>query len=195
MAREVVTHIWCDVCLQEDDQHVEAVETPPITVGTMKPRVLALCERHTKEVYEPFKELVTDLGVVAHDTTASAAPRRSPGTSPGSGIFPCPVPECEKQTHPFKHEQSLRNHSKQVHGVPINELREAYPDGPEPTLFAAAEESGAPKVREVTCGFEGCDVTYSWPTHRLPAQAMGVHRSKKHGVKGEKHQRREVAGA
>lgn len=183
MAREVVTHIWCDVCMHTDDVYTEATETPPIVLGNMKPRVLALCDVHTKEVYEPIKELLTELGQVA-----DAA--KFPGTSPGSGTWPCPDPACHKHDRPFKHEQSLRNHSKQVHGMTIAELRRFHAgeaglfDG-EPEVQVAA--TPPPKVTEAVCDQRGCDVAYTWPEYKAPAQAMGVHRAKAHGIRGAKH--------
>lgn len=192
MAREVITRILCDVCMHLDEAYVEAVETPPITIGTAKPRILALCEVHHKEVFEPIKELLMDLGTVLSE--GSPATTRFPGTSPGSGVFPCPVPDCHKHTKPFKHEQSLRNHSRNMHDMPIQQLRAQYAEGQgregEDALFdpdATNDGPPKPKVLRAACDQPGCDKVYEWPDFTRPAIALGVHKSKAHGIIGAKH--------
>lgn len=198
MAREVVTRIWCDVCL-DNDQYAEGVETPPITIGSLKPRVLALCERHQKEVFEPMRELLTNLGQVLPGTNGPAFP----GTSPGSGVWPCPVPNCPKNRKPYGHEQSLRNHARQVHHLPISELRERVEAGEvfDESLFGDAVEArdrsnnnGPPEITEARCDQTGCDKKYVWPETRYPAIAMGLHRRKTHGISGEKSSLKRKAG-
>lgn len=186
MAREVVTHIWCDVCLHTEDTYTEGTETPPITLGNMKPRVLGLCDVHTKDVYEPIKELLAQLGqVVPEGGTA-----RFPGTSAGSGVWPCPDPACAKHATPFKHEQSLRNHAKKFHGVPITELRTMHAevqqgDGDEALFDDAAPATNAPPVTEAACDQPGCGKVYRWPEIARPTQALGVHKAKQHGISGK----------
>ena len=103
---------------------------------------------------------------------------------------------CHKHTKPFKHEQSLRNHSRQVHELPINELRALHapvPQGEQQEegaadegLFDTATEQ-APKVTEAACDQRGCDVVYTWPEYRQPNTALGVHKAKAHGIRGAKH--------
>ena len=61
MAR-IVT-VMCDVHLEQGER-VEAEELPPISIEGKAPRVLALCEEHKRDFYDPFAELVEDL---AHD--------------------------------------------------------------------------------------------------------------------------------
>lgn len=198
MAREVVTNIWCDQCLEdEDERYSPARELPPIVLGNAKPRILALCERHEKELYEPFRQLVMEVGVVA--SPGSPAATRMPGTAPGSGVYFCPVPTCPKHTHPLKHEQSLRNHARNIHESTVSKLREEFgepggehPGGgaPDDALFADAlpdEEEGPPGgVAVAAC--EDCDVVYEWPKAKRPTQALGVHRAKVHGVPGKTRQ-------
>lgn len=175
MAREVITRVWCDLCLSEDTQ-TEGVETPPITLGGHKPRVLALCDVHTKEVYDPLRDLLREFGQVVDETAV-----RLPGTSPGSGIFPCPDPTCHKHVKPFKHEQSLRNHAKGVHGKSVTELR----------AVLAGEEPPAPVeplVTEAKCDQPGCDKVYAYPAFKRPRTALGVHKAKAHGIPGKHKQ-------
>lgn len=192
MAREVVTHVWCDVCLQEDN-YSEAKELPPITLGGMKPRVLALCELHEKEVYQPIRELLTELGVVADSLHTGT---KFPGTSPGSGVWPCPDPGCPKHTKPYKHEQSLRNHARDVHNVSITVLRKQFGPGgggaPDEALFDEEDPGPAPAVTEAVCDVEGCDKVYAWPEIRYPAVALGVHKSKAHGIRSAEKARRKA---
>jgi len=72
MAREVIVKTWCDLCLASDSK-TEADELPPIQLPHMtKPRVLALCEVHTKELYTPLLELLRKHGqpVPPKDTPA-----------------------------------------------------------------------------------------------------------------------------
>ena len=72
MARRVV--VLCDVHLEEGER-VEAAELPPITVEGNGPRVLALCEEHKRDYYDPFVELVEDLGLdSAEEGTSKAIP-------------------------------------------------------------------------------------------------------------------------
>lgn len=184
MAREVITKIWCDVCLQ-DDVYTDGSETPPITIGSLKPRVMALCDVHVKEVFDPIKELLTELGQVLPQQGTMA---RMPGTSPGSGVWPCPDPQCAKHTRPYKHEQSLRNHVRQEHQMALTEWNEKFGIVEEGALFADAPKADdGPAVTTVKCDQPGCDVSYSYPDYKRPAQAMGVHRAKAHGIRGAKH--------
>lgn len=199
MARKITTHVLCDRCLHEDDAEVEAQETPPVTIGQMKPRVLALCERHMKD-YETFKSLVQDLGQSVEGTApASVSPprrrRRNDGTAPGSGTFPCPDPDCPKHSDPFRHEQSLRNHARNVHGVTVPQLLALHGEGEEESQdYLPLEEGTArePKVKEAPC--PECDTVYTWPKNARPTQALGVHRAKVHGYVGE-NKKRKARGA
>jgi hypothetical protein len=59
VARTVV--VLCDVHL-EYGERVEAEELPPIRIEGQGSRVLALCKEHKREYYDPFVDLVDDLG-------------------------------------------------------------------------------------------------------------------------------------
>jgi hypothetical protein len=79
VARTVV--VMCDLHL-ENGQRVEAEELPPITMEEKGPRVLALCPEHKREYYDPFAELVEDLGLEPPDAQAgqgSAEPKPQGG--------------------------------------------------------------------------------------------------------------------
>jgi hypothetical protein len=202
MARQIV--ILCDVCLDHLDEHVEGKDTPPITIGSMKPRILTLCDKHWDE-FERFKTMVQDLGLVAEEVTPTKTPgrRRGPndGTSPGSGVWPCPDPECDKHRVPFQHIQSLRSHAKAAHGVTFKELHRLHgvepPSDPRPSGAARMEaerrgesvdlfhdEADQPPVEEYRC--EECGKVYAWPEYKRPSQALGVHKAKVHGIRSPK---------
>ena len=85
MARRVV--VLCDVHLEEGER-VEAEELPPITVEGKSARILALCPEHKHDYYDPFVELVDDLGVDASDEgTTKAIHDKAPsaGAQPDEG--------------------------------------------------------------------------------------------------------------
>lgn len=170
MARELVTHIWCDVCLSEDDAYVEGEETPPVVIGSIKPRVLGLCETHRK-LFVEFRTLLMDVGQIVD----VPAPRREGGAT---GEFPCPA--CDRV---YSYRSSLNSHVERAHGKTIAELRAEVPDAP---LFEEGDDETPPPLTRAECGVDGCDVVYEWPKHKRPAQAIGVHRRQAHGIKGQK---------
>lgn len=208
MARELVTHIWCDACLAtpegEEPVYTKAEELPPTTMGAMKPRLLALCEPHRKEYYDPFRELLQRLGQVVPDTgprAVSAAP-----AAPGRKVWPCPVPTCPRHTQPFSNKTSRSSHAQREHGATITQLRQQYPGAPssetdqeqgvllhdqgvlagEPITGEGQHNLGKPPaVTHTKCDQPGCDAEYVWPSNARPAQALGVHKAKKHGIKGD----------
>jgi hypothetical protein len=53
--------VFCDLHLEKGER-VQAEELPPITIEGKGPRVLALCPEHKRDFYDPFVELVDDLG-------------------------------------------------------------------------------------------------------------------------------------
>jgi hypothetical protein len=101
---------------------VAAEELPPLPLIGNKPRVLALCDVHRKEVYEPLVEMVKEFGqIVDIDGTAATAPKRSASRSsspaPSSDALWCP--ECEAAGTPrsFTAPQGLGAHRYRAHGV------------------------------------------------------------------------------
>jgi hypothetical protein len=194
MARELVTHIWCDPCLSPEEggepTYTKGEELPAITLGTMKPRVLAMCEVHRKEYYDAFRDLVARLGQVVPEGAAPSAPR----SSSHAGSFPCPVPDCPKHTNPYRHDTSLGSHARREHGATVAELRARYgQEEPQGALDLHQEgalagepitsEKKPPAITRTEC--EDCGVVYEWPKNARPSQALGVHRARAHGVKGE----------
>lgn len=171
MAREFVTHIWCDVCLEQDDIRTEGSETPAITIGNMKPRVLALCDTHMKEHYEPVKQMLQELGQPV-DLPVQRS-HRSDRVEEGEEME-CPYPGCTGYG-PYRLKSSLRNHFKDVHGTTLVEW-EATQGG---------EVKPSAKIpEEFVCGVEGCDVAYDPAVYNRASQAIGMHRAKAHGIAG-----------
>lgn len=195
MARELVTHIWCDMCLSpgegKEPTYTKGEELPAVTIAPMKPRLLALCEPHRKEWYDPFKDLVARLGQVVPDGgyRAAVAPSAAP-----RALYPCPVPDCPKHAKPFKHDTSLSKHAREVHGMTTAELQAEY-GAPEPVaqpdLFEVAPGAEPPpKVQreECTVDVDGkpCGKVFQWPTNKRPTQALGVHKARVHGIASDK---------
>lgn len=182
MAREIVTRIWCDVCLHEGEQ-AEAEEMPPVAIGTMKPRLLALCERHTKELFLPLREVLVELGQIIPSTGLMAAGGGGAGTTE-TGVWPCPVPDCEKHTLPYTHKQSLRNHCRDVHNSTMTELKAKYPANDEDPVSnqQVSRRNEQVTVKQVDC--PECGQPFQYPKYAQPARALGVHRAKAHGVPG-----------
>lgn len=188
MARELVTHTWCDVCLDEDRKS-PAREIEPVTIGSWKPRILALCDEHWDR-YESFRTLLGDLGQI-HDTDVRPTQqvrRRKAGTpSPIQPPFICRVPECERGDRPFANRESLQVHVRNQHGLLTGDYAAQYlteeqqqPQGDEPLDF---EEPGE---RPVHLGPGG---TFECPEcGRLceTPQGLGAHRSAAHGYVGVK---------
>lgn len=185
MARKVTTTVLCDVCLEEDQGEVEGTETPAIVLGSMKPRILGLCETHMKE-YDHFKHLVQDLGQPVPDGGPLASVKVRPaGTSAGSGVWPCPDPSCPKHLAPYGHQQSLRNHAREVHDMTVPQLRAAFDGQGQEYLPLEPGTAKEPKVKEAEC--PECGTVYAWPQYTMPVRVLGVHRAKVHGVRGKKH--------
>lgn len=204
MARELVTHIWCDVCLSpgegQDPEYVKGEELPPVVLGNFKPRLLALCEPHRKEFYDPFRDMVARLGQVVPEGAArpSAAPVHAPGA------YACPVPTCPKHANPYRHDTSLGSHCRREHGATLTELREQYGtpagsagDGGQGVLLhqdgvlggEPITEQKPPNVTRTECDVlvdgEPCGKVYQWPENGRPVQALAVHKNRAHGIVAE----------
>ena len=121
MARQVIVQTLCDPCLAKGEE-VDAEELPPLGLVGNKPRVLALCDVHRKEVYEPLVQMVKDYGQIVDIEPATASTPRKPAKAaaapaPASAALPCP--ECEAAGTPrsFNAPQGLGAHRYRAHGV------------------------------------------------------------------------------
>lgn len=202
MAREVVTRTWCDVCLGNDDEQVPG--TPVVLAvdvdGRPPPlRRVDLCDRHRVEVIEPVRGLLDDYGVPLDQQPSIAKQQRGGG-------FHCVLPACtDHDGKGFSSYGSLGSHIRQIHGMTTREYRNAVGDaaassGGMPPPPVGKVDRGTPpnlfNVGEVfTC--EVCGKSYSNELgYNRPAQALGLHRAKKHdrGRARPAHRARLTAG-
>lgn len=86
MAREVMIHTWCDVCIAQDvdgdTRRVPSVASHELTLDG-KSWTLDLCETHEAAYYKPFAALVADVGATGPAAPAKAA-RTAPKASDGA---------------------------------------------------------------------------------------------------------------
>lgn len=189
MARQIIENVLCDVCLHEDETFVEAGEIPPVTVGNAKPRVLALCERHRKELWEPFQSVLMELGQVDPRAAATRSAARSAPTPRGfkvsGGEHFCPDPECPKHTDGFKWPQGLRSHAEKHHETTLTALRAKF----DPSFVPPSAPGG--EHESVAC--PECEKPFPAEEYKVPQRALGVHRAKTHGVQGRAKARQNAA--
>lgn len=90
MAREIIERTWCDVCLNEDDGTRTEASEVTVAVGAAKARILAVCERHEKELVAPLVTALTEYGSIADKVKTK--PGKGEGGSPAA--FVCEYPGC-----------------------------------------------------------------------------------------------------
>lgn len=196
MAREIVTRIWCDACLARDETYTEATETPPITIGAGKPRIMALCEVDMKDLFEPIRHALAEFGqIVPSAGTGVAAPRSTgslPVAPPTAGI-PCPL--CGNV---LKSRDSLNGHTSKRHGQTLNEVLVNNNittlldvNGAEVPAPRGADK--VPEVTEVRCDQPGCGKVYAYPKYRRPGHALSIHLSQAHQIMKADRDKAEVA--
>src|SRR3954453_22174019 len=151
MARQIV--VMCDVHL-EQGQRVEAQELPPITVEGKGPRVLALCPEHKQDYYDPFVELVEDLGLETPEKnpTRAAPEEAQPPTSNGKEATATETDDSAGGSEKQDVSESQREDPAQV-------IAES------PTMSALPDEADAARWE---CPVDDCDKSYS---------ASGEHRA------------------
>lgn len=197
MAREIITRIWCDVCL-EDEQQVDATETPPIIMGSNKPRILALCETHEKEFLTPLRELLLAAGSLVDTGAPSVGRPPTRGRVVNEGPSYCLVRGCSAAGRPFKNEGSLGSHMRGVHSIQLTLYKKLLEEGGGEVVLPASPDEELPiptGVEPETAECEHCDKKYTSDPARMNepgmkyttrvAQAIGVHRKMAHDVSGD----------
>lgn len=184
MAREVITKVWCDLCLGEE-HHQEADHTTHVALTApgrvIKPLSLDLCELHHKQLLGPVQDALDEYGAPVDGTPKT----RTPNTASLLVVGNCRVPGCSSNGgRGFKSHASFSAHVRQMHGMTIGAYRDQY--GQEPTNPDAAP--GDEETLQFNVGEEfkcpDCDAVYSTALgNNRPAQALGLHRSKRHGYK------------
>lgn len=160
MAREVTIKSWCDICLRESDQRVDAVWTQPIALGGPA-KNLDLCAGHAEDLLAPLERALHSYGV-----EVGAKPPIHQRSRPGKGEHPCPA--CGKE---YTYRNSLTSHTLRVHGKQLAEL-----EG-EVGLVPPAKAEGYP------CGYVGDDGE-SCDYVARNAQGRGAHKRAAHGIAG-----------
>jgi len=151
MARKIV--VMCDVHL-EQGQRVEAQELPPISVEGKRPRVLALCAEHKHDYYDPFVELVEDLGV---ETPEKNAAKTSPYEAQQQTTDRAEATATETNDSADSGEE--QDVSESQGGDPAQVIAES------PTMTAVRDE---PDAARWDCPIDDCGKSYS---------ASGEHRA------------------
>lgn len=128
MARQVTIRTLCDVCLK-DSRETEAEELPPLNLVGNKPRILALCDEHSKP-YDDLVSLIKDFGQIVdidgEPPVKEVTPRRPRAASKSTptvaansgGEYECP--ECDNT---FGTPQGLGAHRFRSHGVRSEQTR------------------------------------------------------------------------
>ena len=164
MAREVIVRTWCDVHLTQDDEHVEGEELPPLALAPRtKPKVVALCEVHRKEFYDPLVQLLADLGQPVPDAAAAAAATSVKRVNTGrGGPHMCPVDDCPYLGGPTI--SALQTHVRSHHDTTLNDLV---------TAAAAAHSWGSSSPGCPECGRSGFKGLAGLGAHRFRAHGVG----------------------
>lgn len=176
MSKDIVVHIWCDPCAKEGRQE-SATTTPPIIIGSAKPRTLDLCEAHRKEYLDTLSDLLGDDGAVVDARLAapSAAPvkrARARTAAEGDerpGPFDCLVPGCTGRNNTrmggpgYKNLHALKAHLRFAHfpgGLTYEDYVQTY-GRPQPLGEGSVPgfgEGSVPAFQDVAISYPAEDV-------------------------------------
>lgn len=177
MARDLVTYIWCDPCLAEEVREEGREHT--LTYGGWKARRIAMCERHEKEVLNPLLDILKD-----GEVDPAAAPAGRPRTAEAT----VNKIECRLCGAKLKNSGSFGSHTRQKHELNLTDYWAQFPDQRAEVLGAGGgDDDGQPTLdvdeERITRACEVCGDEFTQSASRIN-QVIGVHMSKKHGVKG-----------
>jgi hypothetical protein len=200
MAREVV--VWCDPCLAERDKHVAASEVVVLLPDMKTPKSVDLCTDCSHRFIAPVWQLLNEYGKTVH---ADAAPkvRKSAPPRPDArryavpisediGPLFCHVPDCGGYSNKrgYRSIAHVQKHVRMIHPeVSWEEYLERFGEPktgdrpPDQEQLELGEEERGQEVFEC----EECGKTYTYEETSRPAQALGVHKSMKHGIRGKKN--------
>lgn len=156
MARQVEVKVLCDPCMARDQE--AAGEEFTISLQGDKPLVVAFCEPHRKEFYDPIVDALAIYGEKASADMLSGKAKRqtypSVRAERGSGEHACPVEGCTKA---YAWRGSLRTHVQDEHGT---------------TLAVLEGRTGSETVYK--CEVEGCGRAFD------SAQGLALHTTRLH---------------
>lgn len=151
MAREVIVRTWCDPCLAEDVQE-DGVELAPLLLpelGGTKPRVVALCEVHRKELYQPLLDLLEEHGQMVDEEGNPSGPRgKYTRAKDVPNPLGCPAEGC---SHESPNRSALSSHVRNMHDTTLSVLlgEETPYECPECGLKSARPQGIAAHRRKV----------------------------------------------
>jgi hypothetical protein len=179
MVRQLSFYVWCDLCPAEDRREAVRINVP-ISIGTVQPRTLDLCELHFKELLQPVLDALYEHGEKTAERILSpnGSGRRRNSNRTGKwrevGPFRCQVDGCVAA--PLKHRASFRVHIERLHHMRFQEYVDQFG---EPVPLDPEEALG---VVEIRCEIGDCDQSYSTATTRWPQMAMVSHMRGRHGL-------------
>lgn len=173
MARQIIENVLCDVCLNDDETFTPAVETPWVAIGSAKPKVVALCERHMKELFEPFQSVLAEHG---QTEGGGKVLRSGAADSRGEATHFCPDPTCDRHTKGYTYRSSLSSHVERHHEMTLTELR----------AKVGLEEEPSSELDE-SC--PECGELFPASAYQYPKRILGIHRAQKHGVRSKKNEK------
>ncbi len=96
MAKEIVTHSWCDLCLDDDIREPGVELVAQVGAGT-KQKLVDLCERHRKELADPLVALLAEHGRTAGPPSTALLTEKKTRSKDMPGPFLCQVPDCTSE--------------------------------------------------------------------------------------------------
>lgn len=185
MARELTMNLWCDVCLAAGDREQAEGEYTITVVGVLqsRPRLVALCERHRKEHYDPIVTLLQDFSSVpdaapkatkkaAAAAAASGGREKSaedPSRGTTAGVLRGGGGEiCPKCGHELTGLPGMQRHAVEDHGRTLAQLQGV------PTPFACEETGEDDEGPWIENG--KCQMAFRF------AQHLALHMSRTHGT-------------
>lgn len=180
MPTEVLIRAWCDPCYR-DGVHEEGISRT-LGIDRAKPRKLILCERHQKELVGPLEELLNEMGA-----PVDAADVAAPSAGSGGVVITDETQYCKlcQPNKPLKNKSSLASHVRQYHEMYMHEYRDKVGEPQSVRAPKPGEEALFDRIETCDVEVDGqpCGKTY---TGRYAPQQIGVHKAKKHGIKGPK---------
>jgi hypothetical protein len=128
VAREVIFKTWCDLCLAAEQKNVEGIELPALALPEVgnKPRVVALCEVHRKELYDPLVEVLREHGQIADEAgqptghTGPRGPYKKRGATAKENV-PGGM-DCPQCGHNSPNRSALSSHVRNMHDATLGEV-------------------------------------------------------------------------